>query len=64
MTKQATVKVLGQKFTVIFSNYSDEYFECQTPAELKAAAKTAILGLLNEVTESQNENALVRIESR
>lgn len=53
--------VLGQRFEVHFSNYSDEYFECKTQAQLNAAAKAEILAKLNELVEIQNENALATI---
>ena len=61
-SKAATVNVFGTKVTVVFSQYSDEYFECHTKAELRQAAKAEILARLNELAEVQNENALTLLE--
>jgi hypothetical protein len=61
MHKSGYATVLGQRFEVRFSEHSDEYWEARTQAELNAAAKASILHKLNELTEIQNEEALITI---
>jgi len=60
-SKSGFVTIAGQKFEVKFSQYSDEYFECHTKAQLNEAAKQEILARLNELVEIQNENALATL---
>lgn len=59
--KTGYATVLGQRFAIEFSEYSDEYFECHTQRELNAAAKAEILAKLNELVEIADENALAII---